>query len=108
MAKGDIVRDLKEEMLTGDIKSAMSFASASKWLKFILAIFVIFAYFTSATWLTEIIVISVVVSLVIPLGFFDVFIQKLLEYNTQKAEERQILNATEANEHFEKLYKKGR
>lgn len=100
------MQGFKEEMLTGDIKSALSFASASKWLKFILAIFVIFAYFTSATWLTEVIVISVVVSLVFPLGFFDVFIQKLLEYNTHKLEERQMLNANEANEHFKNLHKK--
>lgn len=100
------MRDFNEKMLTGDIESALSFTSVSKWLKLILAVIVIFAYFTEAVWLTEIIVISVVVSLVIPLGFFDVFIQKLLEYNTQKVEERQILNATEANEHFEYLYKK--
>ena len=100
------MRNLKEEMLTGDIKSAMSFASVSKWLKVILAIVVVLAYFTDSAWLTEVIVISVVVSLILPLGFFDVFIQKLLEYNTQKIEERQILNATEANEHFEKSYKK--
>jgi hypothetical protein len=100
------VRDINEYLLSGEIKSAMSFASASKWLKVILAICVVFAYFTDAEWLTEVIVISVVVSLILPLGFFDVFIQKLLEYNTQKIEERQILNATEANKHFEKLYKK--
>ena len=106
MAKGRIVRDLKEEMLTSDIKSAMGFASVSKWVKSILAIVVIVAYFTNSAWLTEVIVISVVVSLILPLGFFDVFIKKLLEYNTQKVEERQTLNATEANEHFEKLYKK--
>ncbi|MCF6282113.1 MAG: hypothetical protein L3J28_07860 [Candidatus Polarisedimenticolaceae bacterium] len=100
------MRDLKEEMLTGDIKSAMSFASVTKWVKITLAIFVIAAYFTDSVWLTEILIVSVVVSLIIPLGFFDVFIQKLLEYNTKKTEDRQILNATEANKHFEKLYKK--
>ena len=100
------MRDLKEKMLTGDIKSAMSFVTAAKWSKVILAVLVILAYFTDSAWLTEIIVISVVVSLIVPLGFFDVFIQKLLEYNTQKVEERQTLNANEANENFEKTYKK--
>lgn len=100
------MRDFREELLTGDIKSAMGFVSTLKWIKITLAILVIFAYITSAAWLTEIIVISVVVSLIFPLGFFDVFIQKLLEYNTQKLEERQILNATEANEHIDILYKK--
>tara|TARA_Y100001951_G_scaffold45476_1_gene35865 strand:+ start:2621 stop:2932 length:312 start_codon:yes stop_codon:yes gene_type:complete len=100
------VRNIQEEMLTGDIKSSMGFVSASKWIKMGLACLVVFAYFTDATWLTDVIVFSVVLSLILPLGFFDVFIQKLLEYNTMKVEERQVLNANEANEHFEKLYKK--
>jgi|SRR5690554_918203 len=100
------MQDFNEKMLTSDIKSSMGFVSASKLVKIILALVVIFAYFTDAVWLTEVIVISVVISLVFPLGFFDTFIQKLLEYNTQKLEERQILNATEANEHFEEIYKK--
>src|SRR5690554_6854102 len=99
------MQDFNEKMLTNDIKSAMGFVSASKLVKIILALVVIFAYFTDADWLTEVIVISVVVSLILPLGFFDTFIQKLLEYNTQKLEERQTLNATEANEHFERIYK---
>ncbi|WP_335987063.1 hypothetical protein [Spongiibacter tropicus] len=100
------MRDIQEEMLTGDIKSSMGFVSVFKWLKVALACLVLFAYFTDAAWLTDVIVFSVVLSLVLPLGFFDVFIQKLLEYNTLKVEERQVLNANEANEHFEKLYKK--
>lgn len=85
-SKGIIVRAFKEKMLTSDIKSAMSFVTAAKWSKVILAVLVVVAYFTDSAWLTEIIVISVVVSLIVPLGFFDVFIQKLLEYNTQKVE----------------------
>ncbi|WP_432695713.1 hypothetical protein ACQUQP_14335 [Marinobacterium sp. YM272] len=100
------MKNLKEEMLTDDIKSAMTFASVSKWLKITLAIVVILAYVTDSTWVTEVLVASVVVSLIFPLGFFDVFIQKLLGYNTQKIAERQILNSAEANEHFEKLNKK--
>lgn len=100
------MRNIQEKLLTGDIKSAMGFVSASKWIKVTLACLVVLAYFTDATWLTEIIVISVIISLIFPLGFFDVFVQKLLEYNTQKVEERQILNAIEANEQFEELYKK--
>ncbi|MBC3764624.1 hypothetical protein [Neptunicella marina] len=100
------MRDIQEEMLTGEIKSSKGFVSASKWLKVSLACLVVCAYFTDAAWLTDVIVFSVVLSLILPLVFFDVFIQKLLEYNTLKVQERQVFNAKEANEHFEKLYKK--
>ena len=100
------MRNIPEDLLAGDIKAAMVLVSTLNWLKVILACLVVFAYFTNTTWFTEIVVISVVLSLILPLGFFDVFIQKLLEYNTQKMEKRQVLNAAEANEHFEKLYRK--
>lgn len=99
------MRNLNDDILTGDISLALNMSSVSKWIKVILAVLVVSSYLLGSSWLMEVIVISVVVSLVLPLGFFDVFIQRLLEYNTQKMEERQILNAQEANNHFEKLYK---
>jgi hypothetical protein len=92
--------------IEGDIQSALKLCGWVKLLKLLLAALVVVSYFFISEWLTEIIVISVVVSLVLPLGFFDAFIQKLLEYNTQKVEERQVLNANEANEQFEKIYQK--
>ena len=64
------------------------------------------AYFSASDWLIDILVFSVVFSLVLPLGFFAVFIQKLLEYNTQMVESRMILNANEANETFTKVFEK--
>ncbi|PKI03808.1 hypothetical protein CXF78_10895 [Shewanella sp. 11B5] len=100
------MQDLNEVIVASDLKLTMKFASITKWVKVILAIGVVFAYFTDASWLKGILVTSVIVSLLLPLGFFDVFIQKLLEHNTQKLEERQIINATEANKHFDKLYKR--
>jgi fatty acid desaturase len=100
------MKNLSEIVLTGDVELAKKLALITTWLKIILATLVILAYFSDSTWLSEIIVISVVVSLIAPLGFFNVFIQALLEYNTTKLENRQNLNAQEANEHFEKLYKK--
>jgi hypothetical protein len=100
------VLDLKYLQLESDIQSALKLYGWVKLLKIVLALLVALSYFFFPGWLLELIVVSVVISLVLPLGFFDVFIQKLLEYNTQKTEERQILNAKEANEHFEKLYKK--
>lgn len=98
--------DLKYVQLESDIQSALKLFGWVKFLKIVLALFVVLSYFFFPYWLGELIVISVVIFLVFPLGFFDVFIQKLLEYNTQKTEERQILNAKEANEYFENLYKK--
>jgi hypothetical protein len=100
------VLDLKYVQLESDIQAALQLCVWVKVLKIFLALLVALSYFFFPGWLLEVIVVAVIMSLVLPLGFFDVFIQKLLEYNTQKSEERQILNAREANEHFEKLYKK--
>jgi hypothetical protein len=100
------MNNLKYEQLESDIQSALKICGWVKIFKFILAISVAISYFFFHDYLLEVIVFSVILSLILPLGFFDVFIQKLVEYNTQKSEERQILNANEANEHFEKLYKK--
>jgi len=100
------MRKYTEEALTGDIKLAMRMAVTVKVIKIILAALLVLAYLYESSWSHEILVISVIISLVLPLGFFDVFIQKLLEYNTQKLEKRQVLNAQEANKHFEDIYAK--
>mgnify|MGYP005750409087 CR=1 FL=1 len=97
---------MKNSHLESEIQTAMNLSGWAKFIKVALAILVVLSYFFFKDWLIEIIVIAVVVALIFPLGFFDVFIQKLLEYNTQTIEERQILNANEANNHFEKIYKK--
>jgi len=97
---------MKNSHLENEIQTAMNLSGWTKFIKVALAILVVLSYFFFKDLLIEIIVISVVFSLIIPLGFFDVFIQKLLEYNTQTIEERQILNANQANEHFEKIYNK--
>jgi len=101
-----MVNNLKYVQLESDIQSALKLYGWVKILKIALAFLVILSYFLFIDWLLEIMVVAVTISLVLPLGFFDVFIQKSLEYNIQKSEERQILNANEANEHFENLYKK--
>lgn len=97
---------MKNLNLENDIKSAMKLNGFVKFIKISLAFLIFISYAFFEQWLTEIIVISVIISLILPLGFFDVFIQKLLEYNTQTIEERQSLNAQETNEHFENIYNK--
>ncbi len=96
----------KYVQIESDIQSALKLCGWVKLTKISLAALIVFVYFFFPSWLLNVITIAVVFSLLLPLGFFDSFIQKLLEYNTQKSEERQILNATEANEQFEKIYKK--
>jgi hypothetical protein len=97
---------MQNQLLTNEIKTATSFTLIVKWLKMILAIAIVYSYFYDNDYLIDLLVIGVVISLILPLGFFDVFIQKLIEYNTQSVEERQLLNATEANKHFERAFQK--
>ncbi|MCH2058124.1 MAG: hypothetical protein MK214_16220 [Thalassotalea sp.] len=92
--------------LEKEIQSALKICLLFKYLKIVLALVLISCYFYFPEWLLELLTLSVVISLTIPLSFFDSFIQKLLEYNTQTIEDRILLNVNEANEHFEKLYKK--
>jgi len=103
---GGSVDNFKYVQIESDIQSALKLSGWVKSAKVFLAALIVFVYFFYPSLLLDVIVIAVVFSLLLPLGFFDTFIQKLLEYNTQKSEDRQILNATEANEHFEKIYKK--
>ena len=96
----------KYVQLESDIQSAVKLCRWVKAFKIFLAVLIVLSYFLYPDWLQKVIVVSVILSLVLPLGFFDLFIQKLLEYNTQKTEERQLLNANEANKHFEAIHKK--
>jgi len=98
--------NFKSSVMTGDIASAMKLCSYVKWFKTLLALVVSIAYLLGSPWLAEILIVAVVTSLVLPLGFFDVFIQKLLEYNTLLLEERIQFNANETNDHLELLNRK--
>ena len=97
------MESFKESILTERVRSAKKWCIITVILKSVLAIAVCVAYFINLSWLAELIVISVVISLLLPLGFHGAFIENLLEYNTQVIEDRQQLNATEANEHFGKM-----
>ncbi|WP_119394482.1 hypothetical protein [Salinibius halmophilus] len=95
-----------QKLLESDIEVALKFCKWMKNFRFILAAAIVVSYFFFKDWLAEILLVAVLILLLFPLGFFDVFIQKLLEYNTQILEDRLRLNATEANQHFQKLFDK--
>lgn len=95
-----------EKLLSDDIELALKLSKFTKLFKIFMALTLVLSYFFFKAWLLEIMLISIVITLITPLGFFDVFIQKLVEYNTQVSESRQQLNATETNEHIAKLYEK--
>ncbi|WP_299595646.1 hypothetical protein [uncultured Microbulbifer sp.] len=98
----NIVENLKKE----EIESALIWYRVMKWVKVALAIILVWAYFADFRWLSEILYISVILLLFLPLGFFDTFISELLEYNTGAIEKRQLLNANEANEHFSAVFER--
>lgn len=93
-----------QDFIKAEAASAMNFHFVTKALKLILAVIVCVAYFMGSSWLIDVIVVSVVVSLILPMGFFDTFIQKHHEYNTLVTDERMLLNANESNKHFEKIF----
>lgn len=97
---------IEEQHHKDNIQKALKLYRCIKWIKLTLASAIAFAYFIEFQWFNELIIVSVLLSLTLPLGFFDVFIQKLLEYDTRLLEERQLLNAEEANKHFEKAFSK--
>ena len=96
----------EEQQHKDNIQQALKLCRYVKWLKVMLAFAVATAYFSGFEWLPELMIIALLICLVLPLGFFDVFIQKLLEYNTRLLEERQRLNAEETNKHFDKAFSK--
>jgi len=81
---------LDETLLTSGISSSIKLVSIVKFIKFLLVLVILIAYFFNFTWLNEVLIFAIIVNLLLPMNFFDVFIQKLLEYNTQKVEERII------------------
>ena len=71
------------------LKTAMSLMRASQILKILLAVVLGITYFYYHEWLTEVLVASVILVLVLPLGFFDGYITTLLEYHNSLVRESQ-------------------
>lgn len=90
----------------GEIKLAMRLFLLMKWLRYFFAAAVAFAYFGGHDWAMDAVIISIILLLAAPLGFFDVFIQKLVEYNTSTIEGRLKLNAEEANRAFADVHRR--
>jgi len=99
------MNDLQEKLHDEGIRLAIKMYSFIKWLKLLLACVICVAYFMDSSWLLEVIVFAVVFMLVLPLGFFDTYVEKLLEYNAHAIEERVLLNAAESTKAFVKFSK---
>ena len=82
-----MLESFKDKLLIADIDLLFKIIKITKWSKDGLAI-------------------AAIASLTLPLGFFDVFIQKYVEYHNQKLEDLILLNAKEANDAFFKLSSK--
>jgi len=100
------MKNLTEGMVQHDIELSKKFITLVKGIKFVTVLMIGWLYAINSVWLNEAIMIGVVLSLLSPMGFFDVFIQRLVEYNAQTIEERQALHTKEANQQFEKIYVK--
>ncbi len=93
-------------LLESDVKFAIGLHAVMKWTKYGLATVLLTVYFLESKYLIDVIVFSIAVSLFFPLSFFGLFIQKLLEYNTQMVEARLMLNANETNEALNQILEK--
>ncbi len=89
-----------------DVRLSLKFVKTIKYAKLILAIFLALAYFYKPEFIVEILVVGMVLSLVLPLGFSDTYLEKLIELRAAETDERQTSNATEANKHFATIFEK--
>ncbi len=93
----DKSRNFQEKLLQDDVKSALSSAKRFDFIRFVLAIVLSAAYFLEWSFFSELLTFSVILLLFVPMGFRDTYLAKLTEYNTTLVENRQMLNAEEAN-----------
>lgn len=64
------------------------------------------AAFYKPQYLTELLVIGLFISLLLPQGFTDTYLEMLIDLRAMETDERQILNATEANKHFSSAFER--
>ena len=100
------MQEFEKELLEGNVSSPKTASIFTIWLKCGLAVALAAGYFFDFSWLYEMVIVSLIISLVLPLGFFGVFFENLIEYNTQLLEDRQRLNAKEANKHFTEIFER--
>ncbi len=103
---GSNMENLAKLEIQHDIETSLKLNKIVKGIKFLLVVVICWLYVINSAWLDEALIAGILLSLISPMGFFDVFIQRLLKYNTQTIEERQELNATETSQHFENIYSK--
>ena len=97
--RNQVATRIKEET-DEEMKLVVKFAKTLKYLKIVLAFLLVGAYFYKPHYLTELLAIGLFISLLLPQGFVDTYLEKLINLRAAETDERQILNANETNEHF--------
>lgn len=100
-----MAKNMKEEAKK-DVDLSIKFVKVSKSLKFVLAVLIVSAYFYKPQYLTELLIFGVVLSLLLPQGFIDTYLEKLITLRSAETDERQTLNATEGNKHFSSAFER--
>ena len=80
---------MKEEA-DEEVKLTIRFAKSVKYLKIVLAVLLIGTYFYKPQYLTELLIITVSVSLILPQGFMNTYLEKLIDLRAAESDERQI------------------
>ncbi len=89
-----------------NVDSSIKFVKTVMFLKITIAALIIGGYFFQSQYLTEFMLFGVVLSLLLPTGFRDTYLEQLINLRSEETDARQILNATEANKHFSSAFER--
>ena len=81
---------MKEEA-DEEVKLAIRLAKSVKYLKIVLAVLLIGSYFYKPQYLTELLIIALSVSLLLPQSFMGTYLEKLIDLRAAESDERQFL-----------------
>ncbi len=100
-----MMKRAKEEA-NEDVLLSIKFVKVMKYIKAIIAFLLIAAYFYKSEYLLDLVVVGLSLSLIMPQGFMDTYLEKLSALRAAETDERQVLNATESNKHFSSAFEK--
>jgi hypothetical protein len=89
-----------------DVDLSTKFVKTIRYLKLALAAVLLTSYFLSPEYLVEVLICGMVLTLLLPQGFTDTYLEKLSDLRAAETDQRQTLNAAEANKHFDSIIKR--